>query len=198
MTDPHVKNSRRQMTIMFALGLVPMLVAYVAYNHFPQLLSASTTNVGTFILPPMQANEALVDTLDEQWALLLPLIGTCDVNCERRFYLAGQVDLALGKESERLGRILVADQSLDAKVINQFMAAYAGMRLQRIDTRALKDALKQVTGGSMQKTPAGVMIDQYIFLMDPIGNIMMFYSVDQAGKGMFKDIKHLLKVSNIG
>jgi hypothetical protein len=34
--------------------------------------------------------------------------------------------------------------------------------------------------------------------MDPNGNIMMFYTLDKAGKLMLKDVKHLLKASNIG
>ena len=38
----------------------------------------------------------------------------------------------------------------------------------------------------------------YILLMDPNGNIMMFYTLDKAGKLMLKDVKHLLKASNIG
>jgi hypothetical protein len=37
-----------------------------------------------------------------------------------------------------------------------------------------------------------------IFLMDPIGNIFMVYPKGKAGKPMMKDIKHLLKYSNIG
>ena len=37
-----------------------------------------------------------------------------------------------------------------------------------------------------------------VYLMDPIGNIFMVYAEEKAGKPMLKDIKHLLKISNIG
>jgi hypothetical protein len=40
--------------------------------------------------------------------------------------------------------------------------------------------------------------DDVIYLMDPLGNILMFYENEKAGKQMLKDIKHLLKISKMG
>jgi len=37
-----------------------------------------------------------------------------------------------------------------------------------------------------------------IYLIDPNGNLMMRYTPDQLPKPLFKDLKHLLKVSRIG
>ena len=37
-----------------------------------------------------------------------------------------------------------------------------------------------------------------IYLVDPLGNIMMYYGFDFAGKELLKDLKKLLKNSNIG
>jgi hypothetical protein len=37
-----------------------------------------------------------------------------------------------------------------------------------------------------------------LLLMDPNHNVMMLYSLDKAGKPMLRDLKHLLKISNIG
>ena len=36
------------------------------------------------------------------------------------------------------------------------------------------------------------------FLVDPLGNLMMYYDVDVPAKGMIKDLQKLLKVSQIG
>ena len=37
-----------------------------------------------------------------------------------------------------------------------------------------------------------------IYLIDPIGNLMMKYDTTSTSRGMLKDIKKLLKISNIG
>ena len=37
-----------------------------------------------------------------------------------------------------------------------------------------------------------------IYLIDPLGNVMMSYPKDATAKGMQKDLKRLLKVSKIG
>jgi len=37
-----------------------------------------------------------------------------------------------------------------------------------------------------------------VFVMDPNGNVMMYYRPEQGGKPMLNDLKHLLKTSNIG
>jgi KaiC/GvpD/RAD55 family RecA-like ATPase len=37
-----------------------------------------------------------------------------------------------------------------------------------------------------------------VYVIDPLGNLMMWYSKDATSKGMKKDLKRLLKVSKIG
>jgi len=37
-----------------------------------------------------------------------------------------------------------------------------------------------------------------LFLVDPNGNVMMYFTLEKAGKPMLGDLKHLLKLSNIG
>jgi cytochrome oxidase Cu insertion factor (SCO1/SenC/PrrC family) len=42
------------------------------------------------------------------------------------------------------------------------------------------------------------LIPGTIYLLDPNGNMMMRYDEKATSKGMLKDIKKLLKISNIG
>jgi hypothetical protein len=37
-----------------------------------------------------------------------------------------------------------------------------------------------------------------IYLVDPLGNLMMFYESDSKPKGMLEDMKRLLRLSQIG
>ena len=112
---------------------------------------------------------------------------TCDADCQQRFYFVRQVNIALGKNSDRVQRIIVADSKTSLAAIEQEYP-----ELIRVDSsmaqfrKALESAVSKPVSGN------------YIYLMDPNGNIMMFYTLEQAGKPMLKDIKHLLKISNIG
>jgi hypothetical protein len=46
--------------------------------------------------------------------------------------------------------------------------------------------------------PGFVANGQQFFLVDPLGNLMMFYDLDVPAKGMMKDLQKLLKISQIG
>jgi hypothetical protein len=37
-----------------------------------------------------------------------------------------------------------------------------------------------------------------VYLIDPLGNLMMCYSVDARPKGMLEDLKKLLRLSHVG
>jgi hypothetical protein len=41
-------------------------------------------------------------------------------------------------------------------------------------------------------------LGQGLYLVDPLGNIMMYYSTAFVGKELLKDLKKLLRNSNIG
>ena len=37
-----------------------------------------------------------------------------------------------------------------------------------------------------------------VYIVDPLGNVVLRYSHEQVGKPLLDDLKHLLKVSQIG
>lgn len=186
MSD-EVRKSRKTLVTLFAIGLVPVIIAWTVYNFFPELLPVTKTNLGTLISPPVSHQIADVSIGERKWSLLVPVGETCDADCQQRFYFVRQVNIALGKNSDRVQRIIVADSKTSLAAIEQEYP-----ELIRIDSsmaqfrNALESAVSNPVSGN------------YIYLMDPNGNIMMFYTLEQAGKPMLKDIKHLLKISNIG
>lgn len=191
---PDVKRSvgknRTQLGILFAVGLVPVFTAYVVYVYFPQFLPTDTTNQGQLINPPVSNTLLNLDLTDSKWSLLIPVGQTCDENCKQRFYLARQINVALGKESGRVRRVLVTTLKTPESEISLLMREYPDMGQVQLDERLLKDAFKDVVTDSVS--------GDYVFLMDPNGNIMMVYTLEKMGQPMLKDLKLLLKLSNIG
>jgi cytochrome oxidase Cu insertion factor (SCO1/SenC/PrrC family) len=175
-------RSRTSLVALFSIGFIPVIIAWVVFFYFPEMIPNGTTNEGNLVTPPVQASDlGLIDETGK-WTLIIPVGANCDADCEERFYLARQVNVALGKESERVHRVLV-DLGADVDTINSLMAQYPNLARVEVSPSIFESQLGEAN---------------LIFLMDPIGNIFMVYPKGKAGKPMMKDIKHLLKYSNIG
>ena len=100
-----------------------------------------------------------------------------------------QVRLSLGHDSKRVHRIyLVMTKQDDSVKKNLVFDKYADMQIAFSNRSQFYSQLPQFKDQSENK----------IYLIDPLGNLMMSYSKDATAKGMKKDLKRLLKVSKIG
>lgn len=185
--------------LLFAVGFGPMLVATLMF-YTGWINPVGQTNQGQLIEPPVPVAQLNLqtaggvplkarfgaDSADVKW-LMLVVAGTCTEDCEQLLYLARQVNIALGKNAPRVGRAAyMADVPADLE------------RRWQEDYR-LMERLRPVTGKS-PRWPAGVNPEQQprLLLVDPFGNVMMHYGTEHTGKQLLKDLKHLLKLSQIG
>lgn len=177
-----IRQSRVKLIAIFSIAFVPLFVAYFGYFFLPQLAPQGKTNQGELILPPVDAksiNEEL--TANGTWQLILPVETSCDETCKELLYLSRQIVTGLGKNSDRVGRVMLTTEVPEE--LGTFLDQEHG------DLRVLDGDRSGLTG--VYSSPA-------LFLMDPNGNVMMYFTPDKAGKPMLKDLKHLLKISNIG
>jgi hypothetical protein len=47
-------------------------------------------------------------------------------------------------------------------------------------------------------TANGAPVPDRVYVVDPLGNLFMFYEPDAPPKGLLEDMKRLLKLSHIG
>lgn len=176
--------NRLSLIAILVVSVVPLILAILMY--FMQWgVPTNRTNNGLLISPPGQwqdlnaqlMSEANYDDSGANWTLLVQLDGACDESCNTNLHTLRQVHLALGKEAHRVKRSLIVATSDGMETIT---SEYPNMQLVKI-TNA--DILSQGAG---------------IYVVDPLGNIMMFYAFEQIGKPMLKDMKKLLRTSNIG
>lgn len=179
-----VKSSRMKLLALIAIAFVPIFIAYISYFMLPMLAPEGKTNQGELILPVVQATDiaAELGTIDS-WALIQPVGADCDEDCRQMMYLSRQVVSGLGKDSSRVSRVLLIREPL-ADSLDSHVAQEHG---DALIVQSMADVLNAVTD-----------LEPVLFLMDPNGNIMMYFSFEKAGKPMLKDLKHLLRVSNIG
>ena len=175
-------KSRTKLLLLAAIGFGPLFFAYVIFFYFPSFLPSTTTNNGELIDPPIfMAEGNNLGKPNASWSLMVLEI-ECGTECEQLGYLATQVVKGLGKESSRVSKVLMRyNLASETMAENLAFKGFTSLRLQ--DT----EELSQVSLGR----PG-------LFLRDPNGNVILFYPVKKAGKPMLKDLKHLLKLSNIG
>ena len=179
-----VKSSRNKMLVLFAIAFFPIFIAYAAFFFVPQWIPSGTTNQGELIQPPINGGDiSQTLTAYDTWVLVQPVSSVCDEDCAQMLYLSRQVVKGLGKDSERVMRVIVSEAPLSQDFRALIDEEHSDVGMIRADTSLLS--------GDSRTTPA-------LFLMDPNANIMMVYGLDEAGKPMMKDLKHLLRVSNIG
>ena len=193
--EQHLTKTRIKLSVIFLMSLAPFALAYIVFFVKPEWIPTGTTNQGELLLPPIQASEVGIDHQalfeGDRWMLLIPAGIECHQGCVDALYYTRQVKTALGKEADRIERIVVSDATnISSKFQTLLQQEHKHARLVFNSGVAISALVEPLLG----REPDGA----YILLMDPNGNIMMFYTLDKAGKLMLKDVKHLLKASNIG
>lgn len=192
-----VARRRARRTLML-LALVTVLPVAASYFTFHVWQPQGRVNYGTLIAPtPLPAQglpgaggqPALSRTeLEGQWTLLVAAPASCEAACARALFVSRQARLAQAKELSRVGRVYLVTGAGEPAADR--LRGHEGLRLARADA-AWVDALPgaDAEGGT-------------VFLVDPLGNVMMRFADDpdtiRTARGITKDLQRLLKYSALG
>ena len=187
VSAPH-KRSSAPLWIIIALCAAPMIAAYVAYYVWPP---AGHVNYGELIAPRNVADVELV-TLDQrrfrigdfkgEWLMLVVDDAACNERCERKLVYTRQVRLAEGTEKERVARLWIATG--EARPAEALLNAHAELVVAR-DT----------TGAFTRSLPAGSTPADHVYVVDPLGNLMLRFPPDPDPRRMLNDMSRLLRHS---
>ena len=197
--DPAVRRSARiQMWLVLVVCAAPVIAAFGAY-FFDALRPAAYSNYGTLIEPQMAVPPLALTTLDGRpfdlrglrgkWVMLQVDGGACGPPCVDKLYAMRQVRASTGKDRDRVERVwLVSD---DAPVSADLARAYEGMHVLRVDPARLTLVLP------LDERP-GSRLSDTIWVVDPLGNLMLRFPRQADPKGIRRDIGKLLYASRIG
>ncbi len=191
MSNQKDTSGRLQLVLLALVFFGPLIVAAWLYFGGRELQPAGRTNHGSILQPIVTVPDVLpgapiTQHLDGHWLLIYPNDGACDSACDRSLYTLRQARLMLGNDMDRLLRVyLHGDIRPDPALIAD---NYAG-------TLALEDS--QLTGLLQSSKPAGAPPGGF-FLVDPLGNLVMYFRPDLDPGAMVEDISHLLELSRIG
>lgn len=194
--DTVQRAGRTKLVVLFLLFLLPVAASYLAYYVFP---SQQRTNYGQLIEPQRDLPNVSVVGLDGKplalsslrgrWVLLTVDSAACERDCADKLWMMRQVRLTTGKDRDRLERVWLVTDS--GPVQPQLLAEHQGAVVARADAGAFAAALPV-------DAQAGTQLSDHVWVIDPLGHVMMRFPKQADPNRVKKDITKLLKVSRIG
>lgn len=184
------RGGRRTLLAIAGIFLVPLAIAAWMYYGGSQFVPGGRTNAGTLLTPIVNLNDhsaGFTESLAERrWALVHMEAGSCGESCREALYRMRQSRLMLGNDMTRVVRIFLhGDNAPDRVFLDR---EHAGLlTTSDADLATLLDRKRP-----RDLPPGG------LYLVDPLGNLVMYFTADLEPHDMVEDIEHLLDLSRIG
>lgn len=187
MSPTQQKNSsRRTLLIVAAVFIVPLIAAkLVLMLHWYQ---TAATNKGQLIDPPISISSVDNAALPDTWRIGVLVSNSCATACEHGLYVVNQSYHALGRLQNRVSPIALQDDSPGVAI--DFLPANT-----KLQVFLLPHSFEQLA-----QFPLGSL-----FIMDPMGNVMLWYEgsddrehMIMQARDLLSDLKKMLKLSRVG
>lgn len=208
------RPARAKLLLIIALFALPIVASYLAYfvwrptggvRNYGVLLPVQTVPESVRLYSVTDGEPIALKSLRGKWLLVQVDGAACDKTCEAKLYAMRQVRLMQGRDQTRLERVwILSDGGVPSATLQQtyagglFVVDKAGALLPLLTT-----ADKAASGAALS-TQHGPP-KQGIYLIDPLGNLIMRWTISPETEHLNNDIKHmhkdigrLLRASQIG
>lgn len=204
-TNPGIWRSRLTLIFLFLICVGPFLGAWVLYGFQGPLDTSETTNAGELVHPakpldpvtlPVIASrgneEEIRVPVDRKWTVIYVAAEGCEADCREVLWATRQIRLSMGRDMARIQRVLLLPAA-------------------RSDSDYFREDHPDLMVLDMSKPDAGGFIEQFelddgvlpgeggrLYIVDPLGNLMMYFLPGFDPDDFMDDMKRLLRVSQIG
>lgn len=195
------KRNFRTLWILMAVFAVPYAAAMVLYFGDFGFLKGKTSNYGELISPVRPLGDITLQRLDgstlqtadlqPQWVFISAMGSACGEVCRANLYKMRQIRLALAEDRTRVQRMVVLLDTARLEEFETVLPEYTGMDVVVGPRQGIAQLLDVLD-------PAGTAAEGGIYLLDPLGNLMMSYPADADPEKMLKDMQRLMMVSQVG
>lgn len=197
------RNKRNKITIVLVVLAFtsPLILSWFVFYHTNFLENRGMSNHGELIVPPRPIVDlSLIDpikvdrkeSLHGKWSMVY-VTRSCDKLCVDNVYRMRQIHIAMDKHSLRVQKVLLLTQQ-HAMELSDLLVNYAGQQVintDLIDTNALLDKFRLTSSDNPLEA-------RRIYIIDPLGNLMMSFEPDANPRDIMQDLKKLLRASRIG
>lgn len=197
-------RSRAVLILLAALFIFPVVAAYVLF-YIMEWRPQGMINTGELIKPVQMFPKVSFATtqnksfnysdLKHSWILFSVSDGICDEACQFQIYKMRQIDTGMADKQERIERLFIIRSNRgNTQFINKLSRDYPEMWVIKGPDNAVNDIIRTISKTTAPKQS----IFNKIYVVDPMGNLIMRYKPDADPKGVLKDLTRLLRFSHQG
>ena len=189
--------ARFKLLALVVILFLPFGGAVFLYQN-PGFLDGDKSNYGILLNPILTIETFEGSSIDRgqpldigvfrgRWIIAMMVGETCSLECEANIFRMRQVQTSLGTKKNRVHVLLLFPKQVKTPShdFGKILKRSHNVRFVRIASPQPPLPLK-----SMEK--------ERIYVIDPNGNIILFYPEGATSKGLKKDLKKLLIASRIG
>jgi cytochrome oxidase Cu insertion factor (SCO1/SenC/PrrC family) len=193
---------RAELIGIAAVFLIPAGLAWMTFSN-SGWMPTGRSNIGSIIHPPRSipdsmALEGIEDgqtiagaSLRGKWTLVSVVKSACDAVCRDRLFIMRQARIAVGDDMVRVQRLFILTDSDALPQFQELLNNYRGTLAATGPQKAIEQFLSILD-------PSGSDTNNHLYIIDPLGNLMMHYPPSEKGVGLVTDLEKLLKISQIG
>lgn len=213
----HTKN-RLKLAFLLFIAFVPITLATLAYRNAVENGGfVSTVNKGNLIMPPADITDLAMtdvsgaplfksfeeiiadiesddDYIPQPWMMVYVTATTCDAVCEERVHLLRQMHITLNEDMPRVRRYYLnaTGDELPAQTAEYFKQEFPSMGIAQGNKQTILDNL------AAKNIVLDLENNSYVFFVDPVGNVMMYYDPHHPIQDIKTDLEKLLGLSSLG
>jgi len=194
-TDASRWRGRRQFLLVASIFFVPLATAALLY--YSSGWRPAVGAHGELVNPPRRievaglmrrdGSPAPQDAFEGKWSLVHDAGAACGERTRELLDELARVRLALDKDMDRVRRVLLHQGSCDSIQL-----------LSRDSDLVVLAAVGPAGQGFLAQFPPALASGEGIYIVDPLGNLMMAYPAGGSARGLLKDLERLLRLSSIG
>lgn len=196
------RRNRRNLVLLALLFALPLTAAYVL--HYIGWKPGGASNYGDLVSParPLEDIELLdadggkkkLSELRTKWLLLVVGKNDCGKVCKDNLYKMRQIHTAQGKHTRRVKRVFIVPKGKEKALSAELTKIHPKLMVYG----ASAPDLKRIQDKMVLDKNQAVDPRDCVYLVDPIGNLMMRYLPEADATGMRKDLGRLLRLSQVG
>lgn len=159
----------------------PFVSAWVAYYVIKPTAGKSYGELlETKPLAPLSVPAAEAEKWKGKWRLVMVTPEVCPAECVDALYATRQARTMLGRERERLTRVVLVPRELSAPLVTE------------------NPDLVVIPAPALLPEPWRAALERGILLIDPLGNQVILWPKNPDIKKLHQDLSRLLRASRIG
>ncbi len=177
-------SPRLTLVVLGLMFFVPLTIAWLMYSGAIDYKPSSGVNHGELVEPPVPARlpEAYSSLgLIEHWSVVYPLPPECDDPCHELIIGLRQFHRALGRDAGRVRLVLLEGSMAAGSLAEEATKIYPEFNVISENTGMLLQQFSELAD------------DGGIFVIDPLGNIMMNYPPRPDPNEILEDMERLLR-----